>query len=76
MHISFQLCSLLGVDRLLFGYGYHNCLFIGSATNAHLLPIVFIIGCNVVIEMWRRNPISFEHVLLWSLFFDPHLTTL
>ena len=29
----------------------------------------------VVYKTWRHNPISFEQVSFWCLFFDPHLTT-
>jgi hypothetical protein len=29
----------------------------------------------MVIDIWRRGPISFEHVSLRCLLFDPHWTT-
>ena len=36
---------------------------------------MFTIECRVVISIWRCGPISFKHVSLWCLFFDPHQTT-
>ena len=30
--------------------------------------------CGIVDKIWRRGPMSFEHVSLWYLLFDPHLT--
>ena len=54
---------------------------IGSACFLFLIWIhrttqfVFTIECGVVNRIWRRSPISYKHVSLWSLIFDPHLTT-
>lgn len=36
---------------------------------------MFTIDWSVVNEIWRRSPISLEHVSLWCFLFDPHLTT-
>ena len=39
------------------------------------LPIVFSIECEVGNKLWRCSPIFIEHVSLWCLFFNLHLTT-
>ena len=36
---------------------------------------MFIIKCRVVINIWSHSSISFKHVSLWCLLFDPHRTT-
>ena len=43
--------------------------------NTHVFPIVFTIECRVVINIWRRGPISFKRVSLWCLLFGPYRTT-
>jgi hypothetical protein len=50
------------------------CLLI-SYPDTYVVSIVFNPKCRVVIEIWRRSPISFEHVSLRCLLFDPHRTT-
>ena len=56
-----------------------GCMLI-SWLNTHVFflfffPIVLLTNeCWVVSKTWRRSPISFEHVYLWCLFFDPHQT--
>ena len=47
------------------------CLLI-SSLNTWILSIVVIIECRVVIDIWRRSPMSSEHESLWCLPFDPH----
>jgi hypothetical protein len=49
------------------------CLLIPSL-NILVLPIMFTIECGVN-KIWECGPISFKHVSIWCLFFDPHLTT-
>ena len=56
--------SYLGYARLMIPW-----------LNMYVLPTVSTIECGVVDVIWRRSPISFEHVCLWCLFFGPHLTT-
>ena len=51
-------CAWLAVD-FLTGY-------------THVLPTVFTIECIVVMNIWRRSPISFKHVSLWCLLTEPH----
>ena len=43
--------------------------------NSYVMPILFIIKCGVINRIWRCIPSFFEHVVIWCLFFDPHLTT-
>ena len=44
-------------------------------TYTYVLPIVFIIECGVVNNIWNCCLISFKHVSLWCLFFIPHQIT-
>ena len=59
----------------------HLVMVVGSASlliphqNTQVLPVVFTIKCEVVYEISRGSPMSFKHVSIWCLFFDPHLTT-
>ena len=46
-----------------------------SYLNTQVLPIVLIIKCGVVNQIWRHSSISSQHVCLWCLFFVPRLTT-
>ena len=54
-----------------------NACFVDSliCMDWTVLPTVFTIECGVVNKICRRDPISFKHVSLWCLFFDPHLIT-
>ena len=45
----------------------HVCWFLNL--NTHILPIVFIIECEVVNKAWRWSPIYMEHITFWCLFF-------
>ena len=36
---------------------------------------MFDISCGIFEKEWNWSPISFKHVLLWCLVFDPHQTT-
>ena len=49
-------------------YGSPKCMFV--------LPIVFIIQCEIVNKIRWCALFSFKHVSLWCLFFDPDLITL
>ena len=55
----------------------HILRFIGSAClliswmDTLILTIVFTIECREVINITWHCPISFKHVSLWCLFFDP-----
>ena len=49
------------------------CLLV-SKLDTHLLSISFIIEHRAVVNIWRCNPISFNHVCLWCFLFDPHRT--
>ena len=43
--------------------------------NTQVLLTMFIIECGIVDELCKCSPISFKHVSLCCLFFDPQLIT-
>ena len=66
------------VDLAWSSYGYRKCMFVDSLTGylyIYVLSTMFIIECGVVISVWRCNPISFKHMSLRCLLFDPQWTT-
>ena len=54
-----------------FSYGYRKCMFVNFLTEYIDPPIVSIIECRIVINIWRRSPISFKYMSLWCWLFDP-----
>ena len=55
--------------------GTRGACFLIFELDTQVLPIVFIIECRVLINIWRCSPISIKHVSLWYLLFHPHRTT-
>ena len=51
-----------------------SCLLI-CWLNTCMCPIMFTIECRVVFNIQKHSPISFKHVSVWCLLFDPHRTT-
>ena len=46
-----------------------------SQLGTQILPVVFTSECRADMNTWRRRPVSFQHVCLRCLLFNPHLTT-
>ena len=45
---------------------------LSAQLNTQVFPTVFTIECRVVINIRTHSPISFQHVSIWCLLFDPY----
>ena len=64
---------ILKTRPLLISYDYRKRVFVDFSLNSLLvLAIMFLIECGIANKILRRSAISFKHVSLWCLLYDPH----